>query len=388
MNEIVRIFIREVKGILSRKSYLFLFIAWPLLDGIVLGGIYAQKVVVKIPVAVADCDRSSLSRTLVRSLDACRSLEVRYRVNSGDELRELLLSQKAVAGVFIPEGTEREVKRGGQAVVTAFLNGSNLLTANLSLSDLRTVVGTVAAGVKIKYLEKGGASSERALALQSPVKVDLTKLYNPGYNYMNYLAPGIWLALLFQVIMLFGALMIATELDKGTFGELRDISGGNAVAVAAGKFPPYILISLFLLETVFRVFFPLFGIPMKGNVTLLMTYSLLFVLAGLSMGFFLSVLLGNRSDAIKGALLLAAPAFLLSGYTWPLASMPAAIRALAWCIPLTGYLQGVRKVFQQGAGATYLGGEAQALVLIVVVCLGLGLGILALRLRKEPNHVR
>jgi ABC-2 type transport system permease protein len=377
---------REVRGILDRKSYLFLFTVWPLLLALLLGGIYAAGVVTKMPVAVADNDRSMLSRTLVRSVDACRSFRVAYRVETKEELESLMGRDRVVAGIFIPREFERRVKRGETQVVTAFINGSNLMTANLALADLRYAVGTIGAGVTIKYLRKTGSQRERALALQSPVKTDLSKLYNPGYNYLNFLGPGLWLAVFQQVIMLYGALLIAQELDKKTFGDLARTARHRLLPLVAGKIAPYLALSLVLLELLYRGLFPLFRVEIKAPLALVIVFSLLFALAAIALGFLLSALLRNRSDALKGMLVLATPAFLVSGYTWPLQAMPPYLQGIAYILPLTSFLEGFRKLYQQGAGFGYLAKDLLILGVLCVVYLGAG-ALCVRRLLKEHHRV-
>jgi ABC-2 type transport system permease protein len=387
------IFTREVRLICSRKSYLFLFLLWPLLDGLMLAGIYAEKVVVDMPIAVADNDGTALSRTVVRFTDASRSLAVRYRVHSVEEIEDLLFRNKITAGIYIPAHFERDVKKGRTAIVTAYIDGANILTANLALSDLNAVVGTVAAGVKITYLRKTGSQRDKALALQAPVQTELSKLYNPGYNYLNYLAPGLWMAVLQQLLLLFGTLMIAQEFEKGTAGELQRLSKGRLLPLITGKIAPYICIGLLLQEIFFRVFFPLFHIEFKGSVSLLSAFSALFVLAAISLGYLLAAVLRSRGDALKGVILLGAPAFLLSGYTWPLQSMPAVLQAAVQMLPLTPYLQGLRKIYQQGAGIEYLYGNAAALIMLSALYLSAANFFLQRRLAQtkarteEDSHV-
>jgi ABC-2 type transport system permease protein len=377
---------REVRGILGRKSYLFLFTVWPLLLALILGGIYARGVVTKMPVAVADNDRSMLSRTLVRYVDTCRSFRVAYRVETKEELETLMARDKVVAGIYIPREFERRVKRGESQVVTAFINGTNLMTANLTLSDLRYAVGTIAAGVNIKYLRKMGSQRERALALQSPVKSELSKLYNPGYNYLNYLGPGLWLAVFQQVIMLYGALMITQELDKKTFGELARVAQYRLIPLVAGKIAPYLVLSLVLMELLYRCLFPLFHLEIKAPLALVVPFSLLFSLSAISLGFFLSAMLRNRSDALKGMLILATPAFLVSGYTWPIHLMPVYLQGIVYILPLTSFLEGFRKLYQQGIGIGYLAKDLLILGVLCVVYLVAG-SLFVRHLIKENQRV-
>ncbi len=379
------VFFRELRFILRNRAYVFLFLLWPLLDGLLIAGIYSEKTVTRMPVAVMDGDRSKLSRALIRSIDSSRSFSVIYLVNSPESLKDLMYRQKIAAGIHIPRSLEKDMKRGKTGIVTAFVNGSNFLMTNLALADLRTMTASVGAGMRMNYLQKTGSPRDKALAQAMPVKTDLTKLYNPGYNYVNYLAPGLWAAILQQVMMLFGALMIAGEKDRNTFPRLMACAGNSAFAAAAGKIALYFALSLLLFEITVRAMFPLFGIPFKGSVPAMILYSSLFILASVCMGFLFSSALKTRVDALKATLLVSAPAFILSGYTWPVSSMPAVLWPVAGIIPLTTYLKGYRRLYMQGAGLSAVTNEMMVLAAMSVIFFAAGL--LFMRKTARESHV-
>lgn len=387
MKHIWRVFAREVRVVFFKKKYLALFIVWPLAYGLLLGGIYLNKVVVNIPCVVYDQDNSKLSRMLVRYVNATRSAEVTSLAVNEEEFKKLLYDQKAVAGIYILAGFQDAVKRGASPGITLFVNGTNLLTANLLISDIRTAAGTVSAGIRMRYLRKTGSSREKAMAAQSPLRTDINKLYNPGINYLDYLVPGMWLAVLQQVFMLFGALFIARETDTGTFQDLLTTADGNLAAIVLGKYAVYFSVSFFILLTYYTLYVPLFALPMHGHVLVLASYSAVFILAVISFGFLFSCAFRTRDDAIKGCLLVGAPAFLLSGYTWPVASMPGWIQPVAYAIPLTTFLAGFKKIVLYGLGAEAVMRETGILLLTAAVCTLAGLPFLAAA-RRRTLHER
>jgi ABC-2 type transport system permease protein len=320
---------------------------------------------------------------LTRWAGAARSIDVRYYPGNADEIRSLIYSRKACAALYIPRNFEADLKKGSAARVRLFVNGTNLLAANLIQSDIRTAAGTLSAGVKLKYLEKSGNPPQKAMALQSQLKVDVMRLYNPAFNYMGFLVPGMWFAVLYQIFMVFGALSIAQEKDKNTFRGLFEISGKSAAKIMAGKYSAYTALAIFLSTVYLAVFYPAFGLEIKGSTALLSAFTLLFILAVISLGFFISCVFKDRNDAVKGTLLLAAPAFILSGYTWPLDNMPWYIKPVALAIPLTEFLSGVKKIVFYGAGAESLAVEASALAAMAALYSGLALFFLDKAVKNE-----
>ncbi len=114
-----------------------------------------------------------------------------------------------------------------------------------------------------------------------------------------------------------------------------------------------------------------------------MLYTIVFIFAVISLGFLISCALKDRNDAIKGTLLLAAPAFILSGYTWPIQYMPLFIKPVAYIIPLTEFLSGLRKIVFYGAGFKYVAAETTVLLLMVFVYSAIGLMFLKKAIKNE-----
>lgn len=369
---------KEVRLLLASRPLLFLLVCWPVFYGLFLGAIYSARIVTKMPAAVCDEDRSAMSRLAVRYLGATRSLDFRYVARDAAELRGFVLSGKAETAVYIPRDFSTDVKRGRTGTITAFTNAGNLLIGNIALSELKTVAGTMAAGARIKFLRKTGNSGAKALADYSPVKIESFRLFNPGGNYLNYLVPGMWGMILQQVLLAFASLLLTREKDSGTLGASLRAAGGPA-RLMAGKLLPYFLFFVVLLEVFQLAIFPLFSVPILGSGTALAVLNVLFIYAALGMGIFISSVCAESLDAMKGVLLVGAPALLLSGYIWPVSYMPAAVKPLAMMVPLTHYLTAMRRIAQCGGPAALALPQAGALLLTGTLCLGLTWLVLKLR---------
>ena len=369
MNEIIAISIREVKRQTKSKGLLFILIAWPFLAALLLGGIFSHKVVTQMPIAVINKDGGQLSRTLIRFTKASRSFDTQYYLDSTEEIQDYIFRQKIVAALYIPKDFEVNVKTGKGETLTLFVDGANLVTANLSIAEMKTIVATIAAGAKLKILRKLGYSKDKALALISPVKMDVTKNFNPGMNYLNYMPPGTWMALLHQLILLFASLVIIREKERNSFEELWNLSKHNWTALIIGKLLPYFLLFFIYFEIFYRLLFPLFGIEFKGNYQLMLVVSSAFLYCTLSLGLFISVSVKRSIDAIKGVLLIGSPAFLISGYSWRLAYMPWITKVFSYMIPLTYFIQSYIIIYQQGGGLAETWHNLLILIVYGTICL-------------------
>lgn len=361
MKYLYDVIIKEFKTIFTNKYYIFLVCLFPFLDFLFLGGIYFYGNVQNMPIAVIDKDNSKISRTISRYFNSSYAFNVYYKLDNVEELNELFLKNKVYMGVFIPKDTQKNIKKSLPATITLYIDGSNFLTANLAEIEGANVIGTINAGLKNTMMKKRGIQSKQANEMMLTIKNDTTKLFNPTYHYGYFLTPGIWISILGQLFLIFGALTIGKKLEE------KNLAQENIFYLILGKLTVYTAISIIYFEILFRIFFPAFQIPFYGNASGAVILSALFITATILLGMVMSAVTGNRLDALKGCLLIGAPAFLMSGYTWPLAQMPVLMRTISHFIPLTSYLEGFRKIFQQHLPIEYIFPFAKTLIILFVL---------------------
>ena len=384
MKYLFDIIIEEFKLIFTNKNYIFLVCLWPFIDCLFLGGIYFYGYVRNMPIAVVDNDNTKLSRTISRYFDTSYAFDVFYETKSIDDLKDLLTENKISMGIVIPKHTQRNIKKSLPANIDFYIDGSNYLTANLSEIEGSNILGTINAGLKNVMMKKKGIQSSHAKAMMLPIINDTSKLFNPTYNYGYFLTPGLWISILGQLFLIFGALSIGRHLEQN-----RNTSA--VFCLVFGKLFVYTVISVIYFEILFRIFFPIFQIPFDGNTFGAIILSVLFILATILLGMLMSAVSGNRVDSLKGCLLIGSPAFLLSGYTWPLEQMPTLMRTISHFIPLTAYLEGFRKIFQQNMKVEYILPFSNILIFLIVLYFVLTYTSLFIRnkiLKKNENNER
>ena len=361
MSYIIELIIKELKSIFTNKYYIFLVCLWPFIDCLFLGGIYFFGNVKNMPIAVIDNDNTKISRTITRYFNTSYAFDVFYRINNFDELKQLIIENKVAMGLYIPKDTQKNIKKFIPVNIGFYIDGSNYLTANLSEIEGSNILTTINVGLRAAMMKKKGIQSRQVNDMALPIKNDTSKLFNPSYNYGYFLTPGLWISILGQLLLMFGALTIGKELEQKKFA-IKNILG-----FILAKLFVYSMISLVYIEILFRIFFPAFLIPFDGNTFGAIILSMLFIIATILLGMSLAALTGNRIDALKGCLLIGAPAFLLSGYTWPLEQMPVLLRTISNFIPLTPYLEGFRKIFQQNMTIKYIFPFADNLVFLILL---------------------
>lgn len=387
MDSVVGVVKRELSFIMTQKNMFFLVFVFPIVYGLFLGQIYSEKIVKKIPIAVYDSDNTKLSRLIINYINNARSFDI---VSKGKKLEDVKLDfqrENIVAFLNIPKGFQNKIKKIEQANLTLLVTGSNYMLANLAKTEMQTIIQTVSIGTKLQAMGKTlGISKRKALSIANPISIEMVKLYNPWFNYMDFLGPGFWMAALHQIMLLLGCLLISREFERNTFHSLFTLTKGNIIKVFTGKVGCYSLIMFLIFILYFSVIFPRFNVRITGSMMVLCLFSLTFIICTISFGLALSCIFKRSINGIKGVLLVGAPAFLVSGYTWPLENMPVLIRIIASFIPITPYINGYRKLYDEEGTFLEILPYGLHVIAIMLVCLLISYLALKWRVKKiDPS---
>ena len=346
MNSIINIAYREIKYILTSKSRISLLIVIPLVVFLFLNSIYVKELVHDISIAVVDQDHSVLTRAITRSIDATATVKVVYRLSSMEEAKRLIYEGKIQGIYYYPKGMTAKIFKGGTGKMGVLINSTNIIYSNLLLKESAQVIITIASGILLKELISQPMAIEQAMALVQPIKINAKPLYNPNYNYLQYLTPGL-MTVLFQMLIMFAAVgAINREFEDKTFADLLRISNGKLFPVFAGKLLAYVLASVFTIVLILVVIYPMFHIRIYGNILFLFFYFIWFAFVSASMGLMISAIFTDRVLALDIAFFYNSPAFVFSGFTFPIWAMPAFQQLYATIIPYTYFLTGFLQIYQ------------------------------------------
>ncbi|MGN1056947.1 MAG: ABC transporter permease, partial [Comamonas sp.] len=209
-------------------------VSWiPLLTLALLCWIFSAGQPYRLPIAVWNQDHSSLSRQLVRMLEATPGLHVQQVVLDASEAADALHRMQVYGVVHIPPGLERDVKRGASATVTLMHNAQLATTSSLLQRDVQQVVGTLSAGVEIQARAKRGEPQQVVQVRMEPVSTKLVALFNVSTNYEFFLATALIPALVHILAMTAGAWNVGRELRDRTLGAWLNHPGGAGQTLAA-----------------------------------------------------------------------------------------------------------------------------------------------------------
>lgn len=332
-----------------------LVIIAPVLQLLVFG--YAVSTDVRhTPTILLDRDQSRESRELVAAFTAGGSFDIVADATRDADLAAALDHGRAAVALAIPPGYARDLA-AGEATVQLLFDGTNSNQATIAKGHAERIVQDVALA---RFL--GG----RAPALD----VRSRAWYNPDLASRNYNVPAVIGLLLSLVCQLLTALAVVREREIGTLEQLL-VSPLRPIELILGKTIPFALIALVDLVLITAMALVWFRIPFRGSPLLLLGASLLFVACALGNGLLISTVSKTQQEAFLSAFLAYMPMVLLSGFMFPVASMPKLFQVLTLANPMRHFLVIVRGVFLKGVGPLDVAPELAALALFAIVVLTL-----------------
>ena len=350
MNSIVNSFRREARRLWASPWDLAMVTWVPLLAVALLWWIFSAGLPRHLPVGVVDDDHSSLSRQLVRMLDATPGMQVTHHYANAAEAERALRGIEVYAVVTIPRDFARTVKQGRAAQVTLLHNAQMGTHSGLLQRDVRTVVGTLSAGIEMAARNKRGESAQAVRVSMEPIHTQMVALFNIATNYEQFLGAALIPALLHILAMTAGAWAVGRELRDRTVGEWLGAGGFFHMAGALlGKLAlPWATLTLTGLLALAGITWGRGWHP-PGNLAWVAAALALLMAVSLSAGAALAAITRSLRTALSGAGFFAAPAFAFSGVAFPLSGMPASARAWAEAMPFTHYIRLQIEQLQMGA---------------------------------------
>jgi ABC-2 type transport system permease protein len=350
LGNIVNVFKREVHLITHDVNIISVLLLAPIFYSFFYGSIYFNKVETDVPIAVVDMDHSDISTKLTRMLDAHQLISVSEVLPDYNTAKTDLEKGNIQGIVFLPKGFESDLKSGKGADIKAYLNTTKFLVSNDINKAINEVVGTLSMSARLKYFQANGYSYDQAKEMIEPVRLDMRPMFNFTESYGDFLIPAILVLILHQTLLIGLSESIAKEREQKLLPELINYSNRNVFNAINGKGLFYFLLFSSYAFLFFVINFFVFKINFLGNAFALALLTAEMLLAVIYMSIFISSFFKRKIIALQFLTLTSYPLFLMSGYSWPMNSMPWFLQALSNTIPLTPYLNAFVRITQMGAG--------------------------------------
>ena len=292
-----------------------------------------------IQLVVQDNDRSTASRDLVDSFVQSGYFRLVAQVSSAREYQALIDSGEARAVLVIPAGLQRDLLGGRQVPVQIIINGDNSNTATTVMGYAIRILQAASA----EYQPRGGVQAAPAISFEPRV------WYNPQLRSPLFLIPGLiaYIGMISAVIAT--SLSVVREKERGTMEQVRMAPIGTGTYII-GKTLPYFVISLASSMFIIVASMVLFDLPMNGSWFLLLLSLSLYLAGALGLGLMVSTLAESQEVAFQLAVLASfLPTMMLSGFVFPIASMPQAIQAITFLVPARYFIVALRAIVLKGA---------------------------------------
>jgi ABC-2 type transport system permease protein len=332
-------------------------------------------------IAWMDMDRTPESRTLRDRFTGSGRFDIVSAPESEEDVQRTLDRGEAQAVVRIPRGFARDTMRGHATEVQILIDGTNSNTASLVAS----YAGEIVAEYSVELLEGQQRVKILTRSPGSPVSMATPQVtarsrvwFNPDLYSRNYFVPGVIANIIMIVTLMLTAMSIVREKEIGTMEQLM-VTPVRPIELMLGKTLPFALVGLMDVVLVTVAALLVFHIPLHGSFLLLLFCAVLYLMTSLGAGLFLSTISQTQQQAMMGSFFFSTPAFMLSGFAFPIRNMPVAVQYLTYLNPIRYFIEIVRGIFLKGAGVDVLWPQMAALTVYGVTVLSLS----AMRFQKK-----
>lgn len=327
---------KEVIHIIRDPRSLIIIFIMPLVMMTIFG--YAIDMDLKnIRLGVLDYDRSPASKTFLDNLDASPNFEIRRRLSNREDIERMILTRSIRAALVIPENFGESLGKNQYTPIQVIVDGADANSANIIINFLQAFIADYSLGLT-------------EIPISYPLEVRLRMFYNPGMKSANFIVPGLIAVFLMMVCAMLTSITIARERETGTLEQIL-VSPIRKHEVILGKVLPYVVLSFLVGSVILGFSYFFFKVPFEGSLALLAALSVVYLFTALAFGLLISTVAPNQQMAMVISLVSTIlPVIMLSGFIFPLASMPKILQWVSYIIPARYYLLVIRGIMLKGIG--------------------------------------
>jgi len=342
-NRIFAIAKKEMRQLKRDIRMLFIVFFFP----VVLLAIFGYAInfdVHHIKIAVYDQDRSEYTRDYVSGLISSEYFDLVTYIDNDEQIKKLLDEKIVQVVVVFPKDLSRKLLSKQEVKIQFLVDGVDGTSANVIQNYVNAATFSYSLQLTKEYLAVTGKQ------FYVPIDLQPRFWFNPDLQSTRFLIPGLMGMILIITAVISISLSIVREKERGTIEQIN-VSPLSSIEFILGKTIPYIVISLINATIVLLAGYILFDIVIKGNIFLLLLGTFAFLFAALSLGVFISTISDSQQVAFQAANVTSLlPSLILSGFIFPIESMPVAIQILTNITPAKFYIVILRAILLRGAG--------------------------------------
>jgi len=354
-NRIKAIFLKEFIHIKRDARSLVITLIAPIVLLILYG--YAVTFDIKrIDLGVVDYDNSKQSRDLISKFMSSSYFEIYTEgFNNMNKNLKAIRINRIRAILVIPYDFAKSIKKGRPTKIQLIIDGSDANTANIALNYAKIIAGTFASNMILERINKKGINAKTIPRIEPIPRI----WFNPELKSVNFIVPGLIAILMMLIAATLTSLTVIREKERGSFEQLIS-TPAKPLELMLGKLMPYVIIGCVDVILVTLAGLLWFKVPFKGNIFTFSLFTLLFIFCAMGQGLFMSSIAKNQTVAVIATVFSTIlPSMLLSGFVFPIDSMPWIIRILTYIVPAKYFLTALCSIFlKEGAGLAILYREA------------------------------
>jgi ABC-2 type transport system permease protein len=323
---------------------------------------YAINMDVKsIPLGIWDADHTPESRALVANFVHSEYFVDKTHISTPEQANDAIRRRQVNAVLYIPEYYARDLYRRTPQPLGIWVDGSDANNASVIIGYVQAIFATKAA--QVNYASVSTTASANTLLVPA-FQVRQKVFYNPELKSAHFIVPGLVAILMMMICALLTSLAIVREKETGTFEQLL-VSPIRARELIIGKVLPYLVLAFFVAAFILAVGHFHFGVPLIGNLWLLAAALLFYLVSALALGLLIStVAASQRVSMLMAFTTTMLPSVILSGFIFPIRSMPPLIQLITYLVPARYFLSILRGIMLKGNGVSFLWHHSLALIII------------------------
>jgi len=296
----------------------------------------------QIDMAVVDNDRTVESRELITKFSSLGYFAVdKKSLNDEEKAVEAMRVNRVKVVLIVPKGFSDDIKRNRNTDVQLLCDGSDANTISVAIGYSNAIVMSYYRKIMLHKVKMRGLNPKRIPSVSAEPRV----WYNPEMKSTHFIVPGLIAILMMLIAGTLTSLTIVRERERGTFEQLIS-TPVKPLELMIGKLAPYVAIGFIDVLIVVLVGTLWFQVPFRGNFGVFVIFSAFFIFAAMGMGMLISSVAPNQTVAVIGTIMATMlPSILLSGFVFPVNSMPKVIQAISYIVPARYYLKALRALF-------------------------------------------
>ena len=365
MKQLITFILKEFRHIFRDVRTLVILFGMPVVQ-VTLFGYAITNEVKDADIVVLDKSHDYLSTRLTNKITSSGYFYLKDKAATVKEVDKLFREDAVKLAIIIPEHFAERVQEK-DAHIQLLADASDPNQANILVNYTNGIIN------KFMFEEAG-------VGLPYAINTEVEMTYNPTLEGVFLFVPGVITIILMLVSALLTSIAITREKELGTM-EILLVSPLKPIQIILGKVIPYMLLSFMNAMFILLMGVFIFHMLINGSIPLLLGESLLFIITALSLGILISTKAASQQVAMMVSLFaLMLPTILLSGFIFPISSMPWPLQWLSMIMPPKYFIIILKGIMLQGVGLAVLWKETLVLTGMTLVFLAAGIKNFKIRL--------